>query len=241
MKLLLENKLEFNDDSYQIKKDALVKYDGDSNVVIIPEGIKEIRNGAFYNISYVTHAVLPSTIEKIGKEAFKNTSLKSINLPEGLTSIGSGAFHGCRHLEKIKLPKSLISIGSAAFRYTGIAKVILPPNLEDMESAVFRGCEELTEIIFPKKPKFTVIPKYFAIHSPIIHLKIPEGIRAIMDYAFASTKTVILPKTLGYAAKYSFMEAEGVYLKTKKPLFYYAPGFSFPSGIDFITDYLGEY
>lgn len=56
---------------------------------IIPQGVTQIENFAFYTC----------------------TNLKSVTLPEGLESIGEGAFDGCTGLKSLTLPASVKRIG----------------------------------------------------------------------------------------------------------------------------------
>ena len=60
---------------------------------IIPDGLKVIAPGAFYNIE----------------------TLDEISLPAGLVEIGSDAFFACVNLFSILVPESVVYIGSAAF------------------------------------------------------------------------------------------------------------------------------
>ncbi|MDE6144731.1 MAG: leucine-rich repeat domain-containing protein, partial [Muribaculaceae bacterium] len=57
---------------------------------------------------------LPSTLKKIGRNAFSKINIKAISLPEGLTEIGYGAFTNC-DLRSIKLPSSLRKLGAETF------------------------------------------------------------------------------------------------------------------------------
>lgn len=61
--------------------------------------------------------VLPSGVETIGDEAFKDfAALTSITLPHGLKTIGRQAFEGCRNLSEINIPETVTSIGIYAFK-----------------------------------------------------------------------------------------------------------------------------
>lgn len=66
-----------------------------------PENIKEIDDYAFFDNAKMDVVVLPDGIERIGYEAFGNSSLTSINLPESLTYIDDTAFSGCTELTKV--------------------------------------------------------------------------------------------------------------------------------------------
>ena len=79
--------------------------------LIIAEGIQIIGDKAFYYVHfYGDEIVIPSTVRKIGKEAFKGCfNLTSITIPESVTEIGDNAFAGCEKLSKVIIPQKYIS------------------------------------------------------------------------------------------------------------------------------------
>ena len=81
------------------------------NELIIPDGVTEIRDGAFYHCYNITKVTLPDSITSIGNSAFERcTYLKSITIPDGVTTIEAGAFESCNSLESITIPDSITSI-----------------------------------------------------------------------------------------------------------------------------------
>ena len=90
--------------------------------VVIPEGVTEIGEGAF-SCSYMPSVRFPSTLKKIGKQAFcltfGLTNYSTITFPNGLEVIEDEAFDGCYFKKAIVLPASIKSIGKKAFhRYS---------------------------------------------------------------------------------------------------------------------------
>lgn len=85
--------------------------------LVIGEGITRIGNYAFYKGSNLQSISLPSTLESIGQNAFRDskglTSISSESLPN-LDSIGQSAFNGFEGLESIDLD-GLTEIGDYAF------------------------------------------------------------------------------------------------------------------------------
>ncbi len=64
----------------------------------------------------VEELVIPTGVTQIKQYAFYNcTGLKSLSLPSTLTTIGTEAFRGCYKLQPVTVPSSVISIGSNAF------------------------------------------------------------------------------------------------------------------------------
>lgn len=112
---------------YPIRKGADI--DNKMNVekyatYVVPEGVKSIRDKAFYHCYYLREVTLPSTLEYIGEMAFfKCSEMASPTLPEGLKSIGKDAFSYCSRTKDgdikgfttINIPASVESIGEYAF------------------------------------------------------------------------------------------------------------------------------
>lgn len=99
-----------NDVLYNKDKTILLCYFNDSPKAVIPDGVREIGDYAFYK-SKITDVKIPKSVKTIGKEAFADCMLKEVDLPEGLQTIGQKAFL-CESLAKITLPSTLTSCGS---------------------------------------------------------------------------------------------------------------------------------
>lgn len=86
--------------------------------VVIPEGVTEIGEGAF-SCSHMPSVRFPSTLKKIGKQAFcltfGLTNYSTITFPNGLEVIEDEAFDSCYFKNAIVLPASIKSIGKKAF------------------------------------------------------------------------------------------------------------------------------
>ena len=85
----------------------------------LPEGVTELENDAFALCRGLKEITVPSTLKKIGDEAFMYSSIESINLPEGLESIGDRAFMNCRCLKELRIPSTVTSIGENCFSSMG--------------------------------------------------------------------------------------------------------------------------
>lgn len=70
---------------YVDNKKVLVKYSGASPEVILPEDVKEIGSGAFYNCTSLQSVIILEGVTRIESEAFRGcTSLQSVVIPEGV-------------------------------------------------------------------------------------------------------------------------------------------------------------
>lgn len=82
--------------------------------VILPEKLEEIPASLFEGCSALTTLVIPNTVTKIGKNAFKESGLTQITLPESLTTIEASAFYKTK-LETITIPKNVTKIPTDCF------------------------------------------------------------------------------------------------------------------------------
>ena len=67
-------------DDFLLENGVLNKYKG--GAVVIPEGVSEIGNWAFYGCSGLTSVTIPAGVTSIGNRAFWNCSL-TIQAPAG--------------------------------------------------------------------------------------------------------------------------------------------------------------
>ena len=93
--------------------------------VVIPEGVTEIGESAF-QCSHMPSVRFPSTLKKIGKQAFYLTfgltNYSTITFPNGLEVIEDEAFDSCYFKNAVVLPASIKSIGKKVFdgyQYSG--------------------------------------------------------------------------------------------------------------------------
>lgn len=95
-------------------------YIGTDRELVIPSEIAErpvTKIGARAFAGYdLTKIKLPDTLKEIGEGAFYEcVFLTSIDIPKNVSTIGDGAFHSCTALEKINLPQDLEYLGENAF------------------------------------------------------------------------------------------------------------------------------
>ena len=121
--------------------------------VYIPEGVEEIAERAFWECTKLTGKVhIPSTVKKIGKEAFRSewscVPITHIDLPEGLEIIEEFIFQNCAFLQDtIVIPSTVKQIRHNAFGGCRMLNaVILPAGLEGIQGEAFGGCYSLDYI-----------------------------------------------------------------------------------------------
>lgn len=131
--------------------------------LIIPEGVKTIGQGAFYQCGNLMSVVLPSTLTSIGMTydpypsmdvvpevgdffgAFEScTKLSSINAPASLKTIGLRTFYDCQMLTSFNF-SNVSNIIRYAFAASGIKTVTLPA-MTTLDRYAFNSCKSLTDV-----------------------------------------------------------------------------------------------
>ena len=94
-------------------------------------------------LNKITSVTLPSSLRRIGDNAFSSLSkITSVLLPAGLESIGENAFSGCVRLASVNLGDcaSLREIGDAALMQCAFREITVPAGVERMGYNVFNQC-----------------------------------------------------------------------------------------------------
>ena len=141
---------EIND--YIIENGVLIKYVGKSRGICLPEGIREIGDGAFARCENLLVVNIPEGVVKVGNDAFKGcVNLFEVRFPETLTHIGIGAFWCCNKLLKIHGHKSIKKIASYTFFCCpNLRRIYLPDGVTSVGNDAFRFCHRLESIRIPK-------------------------------------------------------------------------------------------
>ena len=120
---------------------------GDTEKLVIGEGITVIEHSAFWECTGIKSVVFPSSLTKIELDAFSNcTALESIVIPDGMKIIDPSAFDGCTALKSVVLPASLTRIGDKVFRYCSSLNEIIYKGTMEQWKAVnneFYGNEDM--------------------------------------------------------------------------------------------------
>ena len=115
----------------------------------IPNGITEIKDETFDVCSALKKVVLSSNITRIGKKAFSNSGLNTIDLPDSVTEIDDYAFSGC-NITEFRLPQNLKTIGYGAFcKCNNLTNIQIPEKVESIDTYAFAGCSKLIGIYIP--------------------------------------------------------------------------------------------
>ena len=101
--------------------------------LVIPEGVTEISDYAFYNCRGLKSIEIADSVTEIGYYAFDNcTGLTSIEISDGVKNIGAYAFYNCSGIESIVIPAGIDSIVYDAFNgCTGLKNVLYKGSATD--------------------------------------------------------------------------------------------------------------
>ena len=147
--------LTFTNEEFDINNGVLRKYKGNSEKVIIPDGVIEIAEDAFEN-THIREIVFPSTIKKIERFSFFNSAISKVTFNYGLEVIHDCAFLGCKSLEEIELPVTLKVIGGKAFSASGLKNLHIPENILYVASDAFTDTPAMDILKLEIKKRFFI-------------------------------------------------------------------------------------
>ena len=113
--------------------------------ITLGEGVTEIKDYAFYKC-YNLESIDLSKVKKIGRYAFSETNLKSVDMPI-CEEIEENAFENCYSLQEVKMPAIKIIHYSAFASCYSLYQIELPNTVEIIDSSAFYNCYRLREII----------------------------------------------------------------------------------------------
>ena len=166
-----------------IKDGTLVKYDGTSDEIVVPEGVTVIGQCAFFTRDTITSVVLPEGVRRIDYQAFFGcVGLTSVSIPSTLREIERPAFGDCAHLRHTYYENG---------KYLGN---------DTNPYLYFDGPTEECGETFHLHPDVKIIGyRAFDAQRDLVRISIPEGVTAICMEAFrkcSSLTAISLPNTL---------------------------------------------
>lgn len=131
---------------FLIEDGVLLVYKGNSERVIIPDGVTQIGEGAFKCREGLKEVIIPYGVTVIGSEAFAGCCrLEKIDIPDSVTSIRFSAFARCESLKTVNVYDNVKSVAGFAFSgCTGLEKVSYPETAR-LGDGVFSNCDKLKE------------------------------------------------------------------------------------------------
>ena len=167
--------------------------------IILPEGMKELREMTFYNCPYAKTIVLPKSLEKIGNNCFDGcNALEELDCG-GASEIGDSVFINCVMLRKITISGSCKSMG--AYMPFSTCYALEEINVTEDGDGDFSSKDG---VLFNKEGDILI---EYPLNRQESVYKVPEGTKEIGVNAFSDCKTikdVVLPKSLKTLGDYAF-------------------------------------
>ena len=120
--------------------------------IILPEGIREISDDAFYGCDEVENINIPSTVTSIGSQAFGRIyEIEEIVIPKNVQKIGVGVFEGCMNLRDITVDEgneNYCSKDGVLFSKNGEVLLQMPPNKEIEKYEIPQGVTTIGDSAF---------------------------------------------------------------------------------------------
>ena len=167
--------------------------------LVIPDGVTEVRDYAFYGFSSLASVAIPNSVTNIGERVFEDcSSLASVTIPNSVTNIGKSVFKGCSGLTNLTIGNGVANIGDNAFY----------------------GCSNLAEVHITDLATWCNIDFESDYSNPILYsnslylngelvteLVIPNGVTEIKDYAFTQNRaltSVVIPNSVVNIGDFAF-------------------------------------
>ena len=159
------------------------------------------------------------TVRNIGRLAFQECRLSSVDLPNTIRVIKDYAFAstktevGMKDLE-IVFPEGVTTIESGAFDEGFVVKITLPSTVTELGSGAFSDAKCLEHVNIPGNMNITEIPYFsFGRCSRLKSIVIPEKVEKIGEKAFLSCfslSSVTLSKNLKEIGASAFWGCDGL-------------------------------
>ena len=129
--------------------------------VTLPDGVKIINYGAFFEAPNLKSVTLPASVTGISEDAFSGCpKLERVTIPEGIKWIGREVFNNCKSLNYNKYGGALY-LGDRDNPYrvlvkaadTGIKEAIIAPGTKIILNYAFNSCTRLTRVSIPDSLK----------------------------------------------------------------------------------------
>lgn len=171
-----------------------------SGSYVIPDGITEIMDCAFYGVDSLTRITIPASVNRIGHHAFfRCLNLDSVVVPEQVSEIEPYAFAECERLITLTLPSRLGQIGDYAFyNCKWLSRFDLGRSqIGAIGDYAFYGCVALQSANM-REGLLSIGERAFNQCNDLREVTIPQSVESAGREAFEHTKitTPLYSKTL---------------------------------------------
>jgi hypothetical protein len=164
--------------------------------LVIPDDVSVIKACAFYNLS--AKSVTTNNVVTIYGDAFRGSSMETLNLSDSLEKVEGISFGFCPNLKTVNFGKGIKKIDGWTFE--GSSKVT-KVNVDSIEH--WLNINFSTQISTPTYYSHSLYINNILLENLIV----PEGFTEIKPNAFfncTTIKKITLPETLSFIGKYAF-------------------------------------
>ena len=122
-------------------------------------------------------------VTKIGKFAFYEKNITSIDIPNSITSIGDCAFEYCRNLASVTIGNSVTSIGNSAFSCCALTDLTIPDSVKSIGMAAFYANSNLANVKIGNGVTVIEMSAFKGCQS-LISVTLPNGVERIENDVF---------------------------------------------------------
>lgn len=160
--------------------------------VTIPEGVKSIGYGAFYNCSDLSRIYVPTSVTEIEPSAFRNTLwmhnwYQSGDLSDFLV-VGDGILIAYKGFSaNVTIPDSIKTIGPEVFmNHSEIETVTIPESVKVVSEDAFNGCTNLVNVAGGLGIEHIKDRAFYG--CSIQTIRIPETVKSVGLLAFGNSQ-----------------------------------------------------
>jgi len=224
-----------NIEDFEINEDELIRYNGKSKIVKVPEGITTIGASAFWDCIFIEEVILPDSLIRIGGDAFYYCkSLKNLTITQNVRILGNNPFAGCPNLKITNSSLHFNLIDGVLYNYDfsnlihyTISKTnkyfSIPNGVKCLGKHSFYDCKNIEQLTIPETVvKFENNPfsgcenlkivenksKYYIIENGIIYNKFKTTIIGCLNTA--EILEYVIPDSVTAISRNSFWNCNNV-------------------------------
>lgn len=157
----LYNSANIESKDFIIKSGIVKKYIGDSERVIVPDGVKELAPCLFWDNQRIKEVILPESLVSISGDTFYNcTNLERVNIPASVKYMGNNPFAGCPKITVVNESKYFNLVDGVLYNKDFTRLIYYPisnsnetyaidPRCKIVGKHSFYLCNNLKEVIIP--------------------------------------------------------------------------------------------
>lgn len=166
-------------------------YREEVTTLVLPEGLTNVGDLAFFEFKYLEVIQLPGTVERVGRYAFAHCeNVRMLTLSPVLREVEDGAFSDCWKLTSLRLPDGLQTIGTKGFyRCEAITSVTVPASVTEIGVSAFGYCKSLVSA--DVRAAIKVLPEYcFYGCGLLTSVSLPEKLEGVESFSFSQCQSL---------------------------------------------------